>query len=182
MVGKIAGAAVVCVVLWGCQHGAPVDSSGTGLPEPEGRILVLRGPGVSFYENRVIGPTINMARNQDGTWSGWIRNRPINLTVAPGQVSSPSLTMNFQELPQGVEINGLWIGGRHSEAEQIAMRVTPLELSVREPFVHPPLVLDADGEGRYGTGAFGGAVELTGAAALSHPPQPQFALALLGAF
>ena len=181
MVGKIAGAAVVCVVLWGCQHGASVESGAAGQSQTEGRILVLRGPSVSFYEDRVIGPTINMTRNADGTWSGWIRNRAINLSVTPGQVSSPTLTMNIQDLPEGVEISGLWIGG-HESGEQIAMRVTPKELSVREPFVHPPVYLDADGEGRYGTGAYGGAVELKGTAALPHPPQPQFALALLGAF
>ena len=181
MVGKIAGTAVVCVALWGCQHGASVESGGAGQPQTEGRILVLRGPGVSFYENRVIGPTINMTRNADGTWNGWIRNRAMNLSVTPGQVSSPTLTMNIEDLPQGVEISGLWISG-HEGGEQIAMRVTPKELSVRGPFVHPPIYLDADGEGRYGTGAYGGAVELKGAAALPHPPQPQFALALLGAF
>jgi hypothetical protein len=105
----------------------------------------------------------------------------MNLSVTPSQVSSPTLTMNIQDLPQGVEISGLWISG-HEGGEQIAMRVTPKELSVRGPFVHPPVYLDAEGEGRYGTGAYGGAVELKGAAALPHPPQPQFALALLGAF
>jgi hypothetical protein len=89
--------------------------------------------------------------------------------------------MNIHDLAQGVEISGLWISGDAS-GNQIAMRVTPQELFVREPFVHPPVYLDANGEGRYGPGLYGGAVELKGAAALPHPPQPQFALALLGAF
>src|SRR5260370_31701810 len=149
MVGKIAAAAVVCVVMWGCQHGASsVDSGSEGLSQPAGRILVLRGPSVSFYEDRVIGPTINMTRNADGTWNGWIRNRAMNLSVTPGQVSSPTLTMNIEDLPQGVEISGLWISG-HEGGEQIAMRVTPKEVSVRAPFVHTPIYLDADGDGRY---------------------------------
>jgi hypothetical protein len=158
-----------------------MDSGGAGPSKTEGRILVLLGPSVSFYEDRVIGPTINMTRNADGSWSGWIRNRAMSLSVSPGQISSASLTMNIQDLAQGVEIRGLWISGDAS-GDQIAMRVTPQELFVREPFVHPPVYLDANGEGRYGPGLYGAAVELKGAAALPHPPQPQFALALLGAF
>src|SRR5260370_18234354 len=109
-----------------------------------------------------------MTRNADGTWNGWIRNRAMNLSVTPSQVSSPTLTMNIQDLPQGVEISGLWISG-HEGGEQIAMRGTPKELSVRGPFVPPPVYLDPDGEGSYGTGASGGAVERNGPAALAHP-------------
>ena len=79
----------------------------------------------------------------------------------------------------GVEINGLWADAYLGNS--ISMRVTPKELYVRRRSVHA-IWLEGVGEGSYGTGVHGNLVELQGAAAQLHPPQPQFALALLGAF
>ncbi len=178
--------AVFSISLAGCRSWAPTSETSTGgQSKSEGRILVqgtLRGPSVSFDADRVIGPTTNMSRQAGGDWVGWIRNSPLTLHIEPGKISSATLTMNIQELPQGVEIRGLWIN-LNEIRDQISMRVTPTELYVREPFVQPPVYLEASGrEGIYGTGLYGDAVELKGAAALPHPPEPQFALALLGAF
>ncbi len=182
MLDKLVVVGAVSFTLAACHHAVPAAESSRG--EAEGRILVqggLRGPGVSFSAERVIGPTINMTRYPDGNWVGWIRNVPLNLTVTPGRISSPSLTMNIQELPQGVEISGLLTEGAVL-GNLISIRVTPKELYVWEPFVNPPVYLEGVGEGSYGTGHYGNSVELKGTAALLHPPEPQFALALLGAF
>ncbi len=179
--GKMALVSASVVALAACQHTGPYGG-GSGVPQEEGRVLVhggLRGPSASFTVDRVIGPTINMARNADGHWVGWIRNVSLNLTVDGGEVSSPSLTMSIQELPDGVEINGLWAAKYLGNS--ISMRVTPKELYVRRGSVHA-VWLEGIGEGSYGTGHYGNSVELKGAAAQLHPPEPQFALALLGAF
>jgi hypothetical protein len=173
--------AVFSLSLAGCRSWAPTsEATEGGQFKPEGRILVqgtLRGPSVSFDEDRVIGPTINMSRQWSGDWVGWIRGSPLNLHIEPGKIASSTLSMNIQESPEGVEISGLWA------SHQISMRVTPKELYVREPFVQPPVYLAASGRaGIYGTGLFGETVELKGMAALPQPPEPQFALALLGAF
>ncbi len=181
MRGKMATVSASVVALAACQHTAPYGA-GSGAPQEEGRVLVqggLRGPSASFSADRVIGPTINMTRHADGHWVGWIRGVPLNLTVAGGQISSPSLTLNIQELSDGIEISGLWV---ENLGNQISIRVTPKELYVREPLVHPPVYLEGIGEGSYGTGRYGNSVELKGTAAQLHPPQPQFALALLAAF
>jgi hypothetical protein len=122
-----------------------------------------------------------MTRSADGHWVGWIRGVALNLAVAGGQISSPSLTMSIEELPDGIEISGLWTQAL-AFRNQISIRVTPSELYVREPFVNPPVYLEGIGEGSYGTGLFGNSVELKGTASQVHPPQPQFALALLAAF
>ena len=178
MLRKMALVSASFVALAGCQHTAPYGAQ-SGAFEPEGRVLVhggLRGPSASFNSDRVIGPTINMTRSADGHWVGWIRGVPLSLAVDGRQISSPTLTMSIEELPDGIEMSGLWT------ANQISIRVTPQELYVREPFVNPPVYLEGIGEGSYGTGRFGNSVELKGAAAQLHPPQPQFALALLAAF
>lgn len=168
-----------------CKHGAGPTAStaeADGAFEPTGRILVnppIRGPSASFDDNRVIGPAINVSRRPDGTWTGWIRGQAVNLGVKGNQISDASLTLNVQELPEGVEVRGLWVGAPRSG--DIAIRVTPTEFYAREPHIEPPIFLDAAGPGRYGRGAFANAVALEGEAALPHPPEPQFALALLGA-
>ncbi len=184
MRGKMAWVSASVVALAACQHTAP-SGAGSGALEPEGRVLVhggLRGPSASFSADRVIGPTINMTRSADGHWVGWIRGVPLSLAVAGGQISSPSLTMSVEELSEGIEISGLWTPETSALGNQISIRVTPKELYVREPFVNPPVYLEGIGAGSYGTGRYGNSVELKGTAGQLHPPQPQFALALLGAF
>jgi len=184
MRGKIALVSTLLVGLGACQHIGPSGAESQAL-EPEGRVLVhggLRGPSASFGADRVIGPTINMTRGADGEWVGWLRGVALNLAVADGQISSSTLTMNVQELSDGIEIRGLWNAEPPGLGDQISIRVTRKELYVREPFVNPPVYLDGIGEGSYGTGRFGNSVELIGTAAQLHPPQPQFALALLAAF
>lgn len=187
MFKKIIAVSAVAIGLAGCYRWVPgEDVSAEGQPDPDGRVLVhggLTGPSVSFYADRVVGPTINMSRQRDGTWAGWIHDRAIFLKAVPGHISSSSLTMDIRDLPEGVEMSGLWVNG-HEIRNQISMRVTPKELFVRQPFARTQVYLEASGKGpgSYGTGIFGESVELKGAAALPHPPQPQFALAMLGAF
>jgi len=184
MRGKIALVSTLLVGLGACQHIGPSGAESQAL-EPEGRVLVhggLRGPSASFGADRVLGPTINMPRGADGERVGWHRGDALNLVVADGQISSSTLTMNVQELSDGIEIRGLWNAEPPGLGDQISIRVTRKELYVREPFVNPPVYLDGIGEGSYGTGRFGNSVELIGTAAQLHPPQPQFALALLAAF
>jgi len=184
---RIIAVSAVAIGLAGCYRWVPgEDVSAEGHPDPDGRVLVhggLTGPSVSFYADRVVGPTINMSRQRDGTWAGWIHDRAIFLKAVPGHISSSSLTMDIRDLPEGVEMSGLWVNG-HEIRNQISMRVTPKELFVRQPFARTQVYLEASGKGpgSYGTGIFGESVELKGAAALPHPPQPQFALAMLGAF
>src|SRR5215510_12584444 len=99
-----------------CKHGAPATSSAAEAEdhfEPTGRVLVgppIRGPSASFDDNRVIGPAINVSRRPDGTWAGWIRGQAVNLVVKSNQISDASLTLNVRELPEGVEVRGLWVG------------------------------------------------------------------------
>jgi len=167
-----------------CKHGAEATASTAEADstfEPSGRILVnapIRAPSASFDGNRVIGPAINVSRRPDGTWAGWIRGQAVNLEVKGNQISDASLTLNVHELPEGVEVRGLWVGGPRSG--EIDIRVTPTEFYAREPHIEPPIFLEAAGPGRYGRGAFANAIGLEGDAALPHPPEPQFALALLG--
>src|SRR5262249_3586645 len=130
-----------------------------------------------------------LERVADGRWKGWIHDLGVVLTVQPdGKVSSPELEMTIEEMPEGVSIRAIRLGER-PQGELISMRVPAKELLVRAlPYQWSPVYLEIDGQpdwGRevnYGTGRYGGAVTFRGQAASLHPPEPQFALALLGAF
>ena len=181
-----AGMGVLAAVVAGCQH-TPSSRGASSAPssfEPEGRIVVgggLQGPSSAFSADRVVGPAINLGVQPDGHWTGWIRDVPVSLVVAGDRLSGPELTLSIREHDDGVEVNGVWTGGV-AQGRQISIWVSPKELFVRDPYVRPVIYLEGVGQGRYGTGRYGGAVELQGLAAVPHPPQPQFALALLGAF
>lgn len=180
---SILAAPLVFLSLAACHRTGVVPSETDRSFISTGRILVrgpIRGPSASFDANRVIGPAINVSRRSDGTWAGWIRDRAVNLHLKGNEIGDASVTLRIQELPDGVEVRGLWIQAPRSQ--DISIRVTATEFYAREPHVRPPIYLEsAEAPGHYGRGAFANAVELVGEAALPHPPEPQFALALLGA-
>jgi hypothetical protein len=185
VIRKIVAVGALSLSLAGCKHAAPESLAAAPAPEAdvEGRIIVrgiLNGPSVSFSADQVVGPRINLGRQSDGSWGGMLRDRMVTLTVEPGTVSSPTLTLHIQNIAQGVEVRGTWI--TPGPRDDVEIRVSPDELYLREPYVEPAVYLEAIGEGHYGSGIYGDAVELVGAAARLHPPEPQFALGLLGAF
>ncbi len=151
--------------------------------EPLGEIIFAtpsRRTITAFDDSKVIGPGVSLTRNSDGSWSGWLQGRAVQLEAHSGRVDGATLSLNIEERDDGgVEIRGHWSVNRKSE--QLYLRVTPGELFARGSTGSQSLFLKARGVSRYGGEFFGDyAVELNGAAALPHPREPQFALALLG--
>jgi len=154
--------------------------------EATGQILFagpFRRTMTSFDDDRVIGPSVNMSRNPDGTWSGWLQGRAVQLTVDAREksIDGAALSIKVEELSgSGVEIRGHWSFG--VRAEQLYVRVTPKDLFSRGATGFPSLFLGASAPGSYKDTTGGSfAVELMGSATLPHPPQPQFTFAILGA-
>jgi len=168
------------------RPGAPSSEDLAPQFEATGEVLYagpFRRTMTSFDDERVIGPNVNMSRNQDGTWSGWLQGRAVQVTVDPREkaIDGAALSIKVEELDgSGVEIRGHWSTG--VRAEQLYVRVTPKDLFSRGATGTPSLFLGSAGPGAYRDGTGGEySVRLIGDAGLPHPPQPQFTFAILGA-
>jgi len=152
--------------------------------EPQGEI-VYAGPtrrsSTAFDDRRVVGPSVSMTRNRDGSWSGWLQGRAVQLEMSGQRIDGAALSLVIEDRDDGgVEIRGHWLANRGSE--QIYIRVTPDELFARGRTGTQSLFLKSRGPGIYGGTFYGDfSVELKGAASLPHLREPQFAFAVLGA-
>lgn len=176
----------VCILLTaGCATSQSFDAGDTFDTsfQPTGEI-VFSGPrrrtGAAFDGRRVVGPGLNVHRNGDGSWSGFLQGRAVQLTWSPGRLDGASLSLAVEQGEAGLELRGHWSAQRSSE--QIYLRVSAEDFFARGATGTPSVFLKRKGPGRYG-GEFNGdyEVQLRGDALLPRPPEPQFALALLGA-
>ena len=173
------------ILMTSCVASRTYDQEDTlaGPFQPTGEVT-FSGPrrrsSVAFDDRRVIGPGLNVHRNRDGSWSGFVQGRAVQLDASPGRLDGATLSLAIEEGESGLEIRGHWSAQRGSE--QIYLRISGQEFFARGATGTPSLFLKLKSAGRYG-GEFNGdyQVELRGDALLDHPPQPQTALALLGA-
>jgi hypothetical protein len=117
--------------------------------EPTGEIYT-RVSHVKFDDQQVIGPRVNMTRRSDGTWGGWLRGRPLDITLTENGIRGVGLTLYIKRNADYLVLHGYY--------ENNAIRVEwPTEGVVPTWFWY-----------RFG-----------GVAARPNPPVPQFLLALL---
>lgn len=74
------------------------------------------GKSAAFDEWRVVGPRVNLTRNEDGSWDGTAgpAMSGFHLEVKPGHLSGPNLSLSIQKMADGfVEVGGLFFGDRY---------------------------------------------------------------------
>ncbi len=141
------------------------------------------GSSAAYDAERLVGPTVNLTRREDGTWGGDLAGQDMDLEITEGRVSGPNVSLTVSRRGGRTDVEGIFFNRR--------FRVS----------------LDAKRlQGRFGECSFdlvrrrGGAYEgdlgclrprstfpattratlsLLGSAADPVPPMPQFALALL---
>ena len=80
---------------------------------PTGEVIV-RGRGVTFSDWRVVGPTVNLALNAEGSWAGSILGQSVILKPGPGRLSGSGGDLHFVRWEQYVYVRGM-LGGRKVE-------------------------------------------------------------------
>ena len=61
--------------------------------EPQGEVIFAspaRRTITAFDDTRVIGPGVSMTRNSDGSWSGWLQGRAVQVTAEGTRVDGAS--------------------------------------------------------------------------------------------
>jgi hypothetical protein len=172
LIGSFAAVSFLLVAVTRCATTAGATTAGAPTADyaPLGS-FEFHGAGASFNATRVVGSHINVGQRSDGTWAGVVMNKTFDVSVTPGGIRGVGTTITWQDTPTGVIVDGLFYGRlMHFEVDQEQFR--------------------AQVGGRFGgfqvrrvdRENFVGGLTLRGLALDLHPPEPQFALALLAGF
>ncbi len=152
--------------------------------EPTGEVRFHAGglgSGASFSADRVVGPSVNMTRREDGGWAGDLRGHDLDLRATDTRLMGPNVNLLFSQKGDRVEVEGLFFNQR------IRVKLDARKLEGRFGACSMDMARSKEGSTfrgdvgclRAGMPASGkGAIQLLGEAAGSKPPLPQLALAL----
>lgn len=187
----------------GCEHilGIPPSQDPSDF-HPLGRID-FRGFSAAFSEDRVVGPNVSLSRRNDGSWTGRIRDSVIDVNVRTDGVRGSGLLASWEESATGVTVHSECYGQiLHLEVNDqiMKLRTSSGARELGRPVMVPGLGPVYNEGALPGSGPpsfrpttsftlqrldrehFQGDFTLSGVASELHPPEPQFALAMIGAF
>lgn len=154
--------------------------------EPTGEIRMNGVSGfssVSFDQERIVGPVVNLTGREDGTWAGDLGGQDLDLHPVSGGLQAPNVTLKFRTKDGRTTVEGLYFGQRvriELDAKKLSGRFGSCSMSLKRkgaPVYSGDLGCLNAGARLPTAGRVW--VELMGEAASSTPPLPQFALALL---
>ncbi len=141
------------------------------------------GSGASFDEDQVVGPAVNMARQEDGGWAGDLDGNDVELTVTADHAVGANVHLSFMRKGGRIEIEGI-VFGRRVRLEVDGKRLhgrfgaCSVDLERKRPaFFQGDVGCMRRREAFPATAK--ATLKLSGDAADDSPPFPQFALALL---
>lgn len=155
--------------------------------EPTGEVRFVgwgsTGTGAAFDGERIVGPSVNLTRRDDGTWAGDLAGHDLDLQLSPTHAKGPNVNLSFETKDGRTTVEGLFFGRRI----RIAMD--------RKRFQGKAGICSVD-LARKGPAAFQGQIgcmptgrgvpqtsratlQLIGQAGADQPPMPQLALALV---
>jgi hypothetical protein len=155
--------------------------------DPSGELLfVARGAqsaGASFDAERLVGPTVNMSRRDDGGWAGDLGGENIDLEVSEHRLTGANVDIHLDRSNDKTTVRGTYFGQR------ISLEFGPRAVTGRVGACSIDLERKRPGyyEGDVGCVTRGmtmpaiarATLKLAGLAAEVRPPMPQFALALI---
>lgn len=174
--------------LAGLLLAAPALSFAQDAPfEPTGEVR-FRGSGAfatgaSFDASRVVGPSVNLTRRDDGTWAGDLAGHDLDLRLQKDRLTGPNVNITFRTGGGKTKVEGLFFG-RRVRVEIDGKRLTGRFGSCSVDLVRRGVqhfhgdVGCAPQAGSMGTSGKG-SMTLYGEAAEESPPMPQFALAIV---
>ncbi len=141
------------------------------------------GTSVAYDDFRMVGPTVNMARDASGKWGGNIGQRNMILTVAPGRITGDGVDLYVVRKKTTVSVQGMYF------QRQVWFTIKPTEIQGTTDGDTCSFDLTRTPQpGGWFTGGVGcggnlrmGSLQLLGDAAnLETPTLPQLILALIG--
>ncbi|HET9554570.1 MAG TPA: hypothetical protein VFP50_16515 [Anaeromyxobacteraceae bacterium] len=154
--------------------------------EPTGELTFnaggLSAGGAAFDGERVVGPSVNVSRQESGGWAGDLSGANMELAVSASRLSGAGVSLALEQRPNALKVEGLFFGQRVRLALDEKKFVgrygrCSFELTRKAPGIYRGDL------GCMRTGSFPSTARvvfrLTGQAADATPPLPQMILALL---
>jgi len=154
--------------------------------EPTGELRMNGVSGfnsVSFDQDRIVGPIVNLTRRDDGSWAGDIGGKDLDLHPIEAGLQAPNVKIKFKSKDGRTAIEGLYFGQRvriELDAKKLSGRFGACSMTLKRrgpPVYHGDLGCLRPGDRLPLAGRV--SLEVIGEAASANPPLPQFALALL---
>jgi hypothetical protein len=139
------------------------------------------GSGASFDDSRVVGPTVNLTKREDGSWAGDLGGQDLSLDVGERRATGTNVNLLYSQKAGRTNVEGLVLGRRvrvELDAKRLKGRVgdCSFDLARKGAVLRGELGCVP---GRATFPATGKAtLELVGQAADEYPPLPQLAFAL----
>ncbi len=141
------------------------------------------GSSAAYDAERLVGPTVNLTRREDGSWGGDLAGQDMDLEISERRVSGPNVSLNVSQKGGRTEVEGIFFNRRFRvslDAKRLQGRFGECSFD---------LVRKRGGayQGDIGClrarstfpGVARATLSLIGTAANPIPPMPQFALALV---
>lgn len=156
--------------------------------EPTGEVRILAwgtmGTSAAFDEGRIVGPTVNLTRREDGTWAGDLAGRNVALEIRDGRLTGANVNLVLTQKGGATRGEGLFYGVRFRfelDGKRLSARFGDCTVDAKR--LKAPGQLRGDAACLRRGDSFPSnsraTVQLIGDAANEPPPLPQLALALL---
>jgi hypothetical protein len=155
--------------------------------EPTGEVRFLgwgaTGSGAAFDDDRVVGPSVNLTRRDDGSWGGDIAGQNLDLQLSGRKLTGPNVNLSFQTKDGRTSVEGLFFGQRiriEFDRKRLHGKVgsCSLDLARKNPqFFQGDMGCIPAGRRIPQTSRAN--LQFIGNAATDQPPMPQLALALV---
>jgi len=181
----------------------PVEDEGRDF-QASGEIFFLSpggtGTSAAFDDRRIVGPSVNLTRDEEGTWGGGLAGQDVLLAIAPDRITGAGVDLHVERKGDATSLRGIWFQRR------VSLEFTPKNVTGRAGatcsvdverkapgvyqgsvgcLVQQPLRTQLFAGGSISPPrqaqivATHATLRLAGDAASPSPPMPQFALALL---
>jgi hypothetical protein len=156
--------------------------------EPTGEVRILAwgtmGTSAAFDEGRIVGPTVNLTRREDGTWAGDLAGRNVALEIRDGRLTGANVNLVLTQKGDATRGEGLFFGVRFRfelDGKRLSARFGDCTVDAKR--LKAPGQLRGDAACLRRGDSFPSntraTVQLIGDAANEPPPVPQLALSLL---
>ncbi len=173
----------VAALLLGLPAAAQEDRQFQPTGELQFNVSGSAGSSAAFDDARIVGPDVNLARREDGSWGGDLLGQSLDLEVKGTRVTAPNVTLEVTQKNGRTAVEGLFFGRRirvELNAKKLEGRngVCSFDMPRRRPgWVQGNIGCLPSGS-RFPT-ATSATLKLDGAAADPQPPALPLALALV---
>ncbi len=168
----------------------PVEDEGRAF-QASGEIVFFSsggtGSSAAFDDRRIVGPSVNLTRGEEGTWDGDLAGQSVSLAIAPDRITGAGVDLHMERKGDATSLRGIWFQRRISldftskSVSGRAGQVCSVDVVRKAPGVYNGTVGCMVQRPRQSQQASvsNATLRLAGDAALPSPPMPQFALGLV---